>query len=233
MQWMLFLGIILVMYGISMVGYELYSRKKAKEYEDHLYRTAAAYMDHNGLDSDYAVRYEDFRYVRHKDGIGHDLLIKSEEITPIACISDFTEEKVRKMGKDICIALKACEKRGRMHGNINQNTVYLSASGKYKLGCAAGSDFQGSADESPYVAPETSGGASDNRSDIYSLGALMLTKLDRSLMDYGSESKLGKIISIAMSFDQSERYGSAGEMLAALSEKRAAALIFGNATILW
>ncbi len=31
-QWIFFWGIILVMYGISMFGYELYSRKKAVEY---------------------------------------------------------------------------------------------------------------------------------------------------------------------------------------------------------
>ncbi|MBQ3164287.1 MAG: hypothetical protein IJC02_07085 [Lachnospiraceae bacterium] len=43
-QWMLFLGIILVMYGISMVGYELYSRKKAKDYDNALY----AYQEKRG-----------------------------------------------------------------------------------------------------------------------------------------------------------------------------------------
>lgn len=36
-QWILYGGVIFVMYGISMLGYELYSRKKAKEYEHALY----------------------------------------------------------------------------------------------------------------------------------------------------------------------------------------------------
>lgn len=45
---MLFLGIILVMYGISMVGYELYSRKKAKEYDKALY----AYQEKRGENHD-------------------------------------------------------------------------------------------------------------------------------------------------------------------------------------
>ena len=53
------------------------------------------------------VNCDDIRYVQHDDGIGWDIYIKMELLTPLTKVlpSEIPEETVIKIGKDIC---KAC-----------------------------------------------------------------------------------------------------------------------------
>ena len=56
------------------------------------------------------VNSDDVRYVQHDDGIGWDIFIKMELLTPLAKAlpSEIPEETVIKLAKDMCVALELC-----------------------------------------------------------------------------------------------------------------------------
>lgn len=82
------------------------------------------------------VHCEDVRYVQHEDGIGWDIFIKMELLTPLPkALSDtISEEMVIKLAKDMCSALEACCEHNIVHRDIKPQNIFVSKTGDYKLG---------------------------------------------------------------------------------------------------
>lgn len=105
-----------------------------KRYLEEIVREYSLMMDLKGCGN--IVYCDDLRYEPHADGIGWDIFIKMEMLTPLkkAVSSGFDEAQVRKLGQDICCALKLCEDRSIIHRDIKPENIFVSKAGEYKLG---------------------------------------------------------------------------------------------------
>ncbi len=83
------------------------------------------------------VSYEDHKVIPHENGLGWDILIRMELLTPLTEYyrkHNMTEYEVVKMGIDICRALALCHKAGIVHRDIKPENIFISSVGDYKLG---------------------------------------------------------------------------------------------------
>ena len=82
------------------------------------------------------VSCDDIRYVQHDDGIGWDIFIKMELLTPLtkALPADIPEKTVVKIAKDMCNALVLCKQYDIVHRDIKPQNIFVSKHGDYKLG---------------------------------------------------------------------------------------------------
>lgn len=82
------------------------------------------------------VYCDDIRYVQHDDGIGWDIYIKMELLTPMMSTlsNNIPEETAIRVGKDICSALVLCRQQNIVHRDIKPQNIFVSATGEYKLG---------------------------------------------------------------------------------------------------
>ncbi len=82
------------------------------------------------------VYCDDIRYVQHDDGIGWDIYIKMELLTPMmnTLSNDIPEETAIRVGMDICSALVLCRQQNIVHRDIKPQNIFVSANGEYKLG---------------------------------------------------------------------------------------------------
>ena len=82
------------------------------------------------------VYCDDIRYVQHDDGIGWDIYIKMELLTPLMTTlsNNIPEETAIRVGRDICSALVLCKQQKIVHRDIKPQNIFVSASGEYKLG---------------------------------------------------------------------------------------------------
>ncbi len=85
-----------------------------------------------------AVYCEDVKSVQHDDGIGWDIFIKMELLTPLdrslLKTESIPEKQVVNLGKDICSILSYCESRNLVHRDIKPENIFVSETGVYKLG---------------------------------------------------------------------------------------------------
>lgn len=129
------------------------------------------------------VRCDDFSNVQHEDGLGWDIYIKMELLTPLMKCLDrvATEEQIITMAIDICNALIACQEKNIIHRDIKPQNVFFSESGRFKLG-----DFgiartmervthaTAGIGTYSYMAPEVERNEPYGKTaDIYSLGLMM------------------------------------------------------------
>lgn len=130
------------------------------------------------------VSYEDHEIFRREEGFGWDILIRMEELTPLAEYSAFhriDEAEVIRMGRDLCSGLELCSRFGIVHRDIKPENIFVSPTGNFKLG-----DFgiarivEGTASSLSrkgtysYMAPEVYWGKDyDQTADLYSLGIVM------------------------------------------------------------
>ena len=135
------------------------------------------------------VGYEDHTVAKHEDGIGYDILIRMELLTPLVQYRSehsFGEKDVARLGIDICRALQLCQEEKIIHRDIKPDNIFVTEQGDYKLG-----DFgiartieKTSSDLSrkgtyTYMAPEVYRGMQYGKTvDIYSLGILMYSMLN-------------------------------------------------------
>ena len=75
----------------------------------------------------------------HEDGIGWDIFIKMELLTPLRELlrtdyASFTEERIIQLGIDMCNALICCEASKLIHRDIKPDNIFVSRFGTYKLG---------------------------------------------------------------------------------------------------
>lgn len=137
------------------------------------------------------VSYEDHRVIKHDDGVGWDILIRMELLTPLMTYMKTTSVTTRdaiKLGIDMCKALELCQKYNIIHRDIKPENIFIADSGDFKLG-----DF-GIAKEvektqsgltktgtQTYMAPEVYKGQNYGSSvDIYSLGIVLYRLLNHN-----------------------------------------------------
>lgn len=139
--------------------------------------------------------YEDHEIFRHEDGIGWDILIRLEELTPLVKYSidnPLSEDEVTRMGIDICRGLSLCKKYGIVHRDIKPDNIFISPSGSYKLGdfgiariieeTTRGLSRKGTYG---YMAPEVYWGREYGSTvDLYSLGMVMYRYLNDGRMPF-------------------------------------------------
>lgn len=82
------------------------------------------------------VNCDDVRYEKHADGIGWDIYIKMEILSPLTKVlpAYYSEETVIRIAKDICEALVLCSKYNIVHRDIKPQNIFFSSNGDYKLG---------------------------------------------------------------------------------------------------
>ena len=145
------------------------------------------------------VSYEDHEIFKHEDGIGWDILIRLEELTPLVKYSidnPLSADEVVRMGRDICRGLLLCRKFGIVHRDIKPDNIFISPSGSYKLGdfgiarivekSTMGLSRKGTYE---YMAPEVYWGREYGTSvDLYSLGMVMYRYLSDGRMPFLPQS---------------------------------------------
>ena len=82
------------------------------------------------------VYCDDVRQIQHEDGIGWDIYIKMELLTPLVKTLGKTvsEDEVINIGIDMCNALVLCKEQNIVHRDIKPQNIFVSKDGVYKLG---------------------------------------------------------------------------------------------------
>ncbi len=142
------------------------------------------------IDCSNVVNCFDVRSERRKDGLGWDILIRMELLTPLLShieTAGMSEAQAIKLGQDLCRALIFCRKHRILHRDIKPGNIMVSDDGLYKLGdfgvartnveTGSGTVRVGTYD---YMAPEVYlsehyGAAAD----LYSLGIVLYWYLNR------------------------------------------------------
>lgn len=137
------------------------------------------------------VSYEDHAVIPHPDGMGWDIQIRMELLTPLLTYAyqhPFARRDVIQLGIDICKALELCQKYNIIHRDIKPDNIFVTETGDFKLG-----DFgiartveKTSMELSKkgtysYMAPEVYSGTSYGFTvDTYSLGIVLYRLLNRN-----------------------------------------------------
>lgn len=138
------------------------------------------------------VSYEDHTVVEHKDGIGWDILIRMELLTPLLEYTSvehpLERDEVVKLGIDLCRALEYCQRQNIIHRDIKPENIFVSGNGDFKLGdfgiartvekTMSGLSRKGTY---TYMAPEVYKGEKYGPAvDIYSLGIVLYRLLNHN-----------------------------------------------------
>ena len=86
------------------------------------------------------VSYENHQVIPHKGGIGWDILIQMEHLTPLNEYTrkhTITRQDVIKLGIDLCKALELCQKYNIIHRDVKPENIFISDAGDFKLGILA------------------------------------------------------------------------------------------------
>ena len=135
------------------------------------------------------VSYEDHQIIPHDDGIGYDILIRMELLTPLLdrmMQKKLDEKEVVKLGIDMCRALELCHRKNIIHRDIKPQNIFISDAGDFKLGdfgiartmekTTGGMSKKGTY---KYMAPEVFRGEHyDSTVDLYSLGIVLFSLLN-------------------------------------------------------
>ena len=128
------------------------------------------------------VYCDDVHCVPHEDGIGWNIYIKMELLTPLRSVlrAEYREGEVVKLGMDIAAALAHCHRSGVIHRDVKPQNILVSRTGEYKLGDFGTAKYsEGTAAATmtgtyEYMAPEVFRRQKYNATaDIYSLGIVM------------------------------------------------------------
>ena len=142
---------------------------------------------------DNIVKCDDIRSVQHDNGIGWDVYIKMEFLTPLvdALPDIITEDATIKLAKDICNALVVCDKNNVLHRDIKPQNIFVATNGCYKLGdfgiskIAQKTSYGTHVGTPKYMAPEVYNNQPYGVSaDIYSLGLVMYWMLNQRRMPF-------------------------------------------------
>ena len=130
------------------------------------------------------VSYEDHEVREHTDGIGWDIFIRMELLTPLlqyTAAYPLSRNDIIRLGIDICSALELCRKNAIIHRDIKPENIFVSKNGRFKLGdFGIAKNIDKTTSELTktgtytYMAPEVYKGAPYGASvDIYSLGIVL------------------------------------------------------------
>lgn len=134
---------------------------------------------------------DDIRFTEHSDGLGWDVFIKMELLTPLQSQPLPNAENVARLGADICRALMLCEQKKIVHRDVKPHNIFVSDTGSYKLGdfgiaktlsrTTAGTKIG----TYNFMAPEVYNNKPYNQTvDIYSLGIVMYTLLNERRLPF-------------------------------------------------
>ncbi|MBQ4561919.1 MAG: protein kinase [Clostridia bacterium] len=141
------------------------------------------------------VSVEDYKVVEKTSGIGWDIYIRMELLTPFntyICDKALTEAEIIKLGTDICTALEICGQRNIIHRDIKPENIFVNDFGHFKLGdfgiarklenMTGGLSQKGTFN---YMAPEVANGNGyDARVDTYSLGIVLYRLLNNNKLPF-------------------------------------------------
>lgn len=147
------------------------------------------------------ISCEDLAFLPKEDSIGWDVYVRMECLTPLqkylSGVDELDEERILKLGKDICRALLCFDQKGIIHLDVKPENIYLTGFGDYKLGLF---DASGILDHflsityigrDRFMAPEVEKLQKyDKTVDIYSLGLVLYWLLNGRRMPF---LEVGKI----------------------------------------
>jgi serine/threonine-protein kinase len=140
------------------------------------------------------VSYEDHKIIPKKKGIGYDLFLRMELLTPLTVRmrSRMTTADVIRLGCDIAEAIVVLNKFNLIHRDIKPQNIFINNTGDYKLGDygtarALNSDATALSRKGTfnYMAPEIyNNQPADSRVDIYSLGLVLYRLLNGNRLPF-------------------------------------------------
>lgn len=151
-----------------------------KEHLGEIVREYSLMLDMKGHTN--VVYCDDLKYVPHDDGVGWDIFIKMELLTPLmkAVGNEYSEAQTVRLGIDMCNALILCKQENIVHRDIKPQNMFVSKTGDYKLGdfgVAKVSEKTASGTKVgtfEYMAPEVYRGQPyGSGADLYSLGMVL------------------------------------------------------------
>lgn len=159
-----------------------------REYKDGILREYITMSRMKGCAN--IVSCDDFRAIQHEDGIGWDIYIKMELLTPLRKVMEtgISEAAVRRMGMDVCNALVFCGERNILHRDIKPANIFAAPDGSFKLGdfgiartveAVENATYATRIGTPRYMAPEIyNNQLYSARADIYSLGLVLYELLN-------------------------------------------------------
>ena len=146
-------------------------------------------------DNNNVVRIFDHVSEQKAGGIGRNIFIRMELLEDIRDL-EFDEEKVIRLGMDICSALEECEKQNIIHRDLKDSNVLMDQNGTFKLtdfGVATEADKTNGRSVRgtfSYMAPEVYKAQPYNHQcDIYSLGLILHYLLNNRRMPFVDQEK--------------------------------------------
>lgn len=149
------------------------------------------------------VSYEDHKVRKHDSGIGWDILIRMELLTPLDVYMDYhrmTRQDIIRLGIDICKALERCRALDVIHRDIKPGNIFVSEQGDFKLGDFGIARTIEAYDDVlelsrkgtiSYMAPEIFKGMQYSFDvDIYSLGIVMYRLLNNNSLPFMPQQSL-------------------------------------------
>ena len=139
------------------------------------------------------VNCDTYEVIAHPDGIGWDIYIRMELLTPLKkyLAREITPEQTVKLGLDLCKALSLCREKDIIHRDIKPDNILVSDSGDFKLGDfgvakTAERTMAGTRTGTPnFTAPEVYHNEPYGKSvDIYSLGMVLYWMLNRRALPF-------------------------------------------------
>ena len=142
------------------------------------------------------VGCRDIKAVPHADGIGWDVFIRMDLLTPLMTYKNshaFSEKEVLRLGLDMCGALEACEKLNIIHRDVKPENIMVDSAGHFRLGdfgVARTMEHTTSATQAGterYMAPEVLRHEPYGKTvDIYSLGLVLYWLLNNGRLPFVS-----------------------------------------------
>ena len=172
------------------------SQEDAKYFYDDLLKSISAEIDAMYELQGYTniVTYEDHAIIPKPSGIGYDLFLRMELLTPLTekLKQGLEPEDVVTIGKDIATALSILEDHRMIHRDIKPQNIFMNDMGVYKLGdygtargLSADAVAMSRKGTFNYMSPEIyNGQEADIRADIYSLGIVMYRLLNGSRLPF-------------------------------------------------
>lgn len=141
------------------------------------------------------VSCEDYEVIPHDNGMGWDILIRMELLTPLleyAYDHPFSRRDIIQLGIDMCKALELCQRYNIIHRDVKPENIFVSDTGAFKLGDfgiarTAEKTMSGMSKKGTYsyMAPEVyRGGAYGFSVDTYSLGVVMYRLLNNNRLPF-------------------------------------------------
>ena len=175
--------------GMDEVSVTQYFREFVEEILREI-RIMVSLKDHPNI-----VAYEDHCVLSHGDGVGWDILIKMELLTPLADWQynhPLDEETVIRLGCEISSALAYAMDSGLVHRDVKLENIFVDHMGRFKLGdfgiartiekTTGGLSKKGT---ESYMAPEVYLGKNYNEQiDIYSLGIVLYRLMNNNRLPF-------------------------------------------------